>query len=75
MQDLQRIIKIIQQTCADKNISVNKALTESGVGKDLTANMRKGQIPSVDKFSKLADYLSISVDCLLGRTDKPEVNK
>ena len=75
MQDLQNIIEIIQQVCGGKNISVNKALTESGVGKDLIANMRKNQIPAMNKFADLADYLDCSVDYLLGRTDNPEVNR
>jgi transcriptional regulator with XRE-family HTH domain len=55
--------------------SIAKALIESGAGKDLLVNMRKGQTPSVDKFKLLADYLDCSVDYLLGRTDVPEVNR
>ncbi len=31
--------------------------------------------PNVDALPKLADYFNVSVDYLLGRTDKPEVNR
>lgn len=75
MQDLQTIIETIQNLCSSKKISANKALLESGVGKDLIANMRKGQNPTINKISDLADYLDVSVDYLLGRTENPEVNK
>jgi transcriptional regulator with XRE-family HTH domain len=59
-----------------RGVSPNKAFTESGVGKDFIANLRKGQaIPTARKFLSLADYLDCSVDYLLGRTDVPEVNR
>lgn len=75
MNDLPEIINTVQNVISDKKLTVNKALTESGAGKDFIANMKKGRIPSVQKFSALADYLDCSVDYLLGRTDKPEVNE
>ena len=31
--------------------------------------------PSLEAAEKIADYLDCSVDYLLGRTDKPEVNR
>lgn len=75
MQNLPEIITTIQSLISNKGLSVNKTLVESGAGKDFIANMKKGTIPSVNKFSSLADYLDCSVDYLLGRTDNPEVNK
>ncbi len=36
---------------------------------------RKGGNPSTEVLIKLADYFDVSVDYLLGRTDKPEVNR
>ena len=32
-------------------------------------------LPSADKLVELADYFGVSIDYLVGRTDKPEVNK
>jgi transcriptional regulator with XRE-family HTH domain len=37
--------------------------------------MSKGYMPLADRLCYIADYLGVSVDYLLGRTDKPEVNK
>lgn len=54
--------------------SVNAALTESGLSKDLISNMKKGSQVAVNRIAQLADYLHCSVDYLLGRTDVPEVN-
>jgi hypothetical protein len=36
---------------------------------------RRGAMLSGDKLGLIADYLDVSVDYLLGRTDKPEINK
>ena len=67
MENLDVIIEIIQSMIADKGTSVNKTLMESGAGKDFIANMKKGRYPSINKFAALADYLDVSIDCLIGR--------
>ena len=56
-------------------LSKNTLLINTGLNKSVFDNMKKGQIPSVDKIHKIADYLDCSVDYLLGRTDNPEINK
>jgi transcriptional regulator with XRE-family HTH domain len=33
------------------------------------------KLPTIQNLTKIADYLDVSVDYLLGRTDKPEVNR
>lgn len=70
VQNLQKIIEIIQRVCSENNISVNKALNESGVGKDLIANMRKGMTPAVDKIADLAAYLDVTMDYLVGLSEQ-----
>ena len=75
MNNLQFIIERVQLIVKEKKTNINRACIESGIGKDFIANMKKGQVPSVEKFSDLADYLNVSVDYLIGRTDNPEVNK
>lgn len=47
----------------------------ANMGKNLFDNMKRGTIPSVEKIHKIADYLNVSVDYLLGRTDNPTVNE
>ena len=75
MQDLQPLIERVQGAILLFGESPYKAFTESGAGKNFIANMRKGSMPSADKFMALADYLDCSVDYLLGRTDVPETNR
>ena len=35
----------------------------------------QGNVPHASILCKLADYFDVSVDYLLGRTDKPETNR
>ena len=52
--------------------SVNEVLIESGAGKNLLANMRQNKSPSIDRLTKLANYIGVSIDYLLtGKTDDP----
>ncbi|HAQ40136.1 MAG TPA: XRE family transcriptional regulator [Clostridiales bacterium] len=59
-----------------KGLKTNLMLTELGFNQSLLSDMKRyNTVPASDKLAKIADYLDISVDYLLGRTDKPEVNK
>ena len=60
---------------SEKGLSKNKLLINVELNKSVFDNMKKGQIPSVDKIHKIADYLDCSVDYLLGRTDNPNSHK
>ena len=51
-----------------------KQLADVGLGYNTMANM-KTSMPKADNLAKIADYLECSVDYLLGRTDKPDVNQ
>ena len=35
----------------------------------------EGTLPNGETLIKIADYLDVSIDYLVGRTDKPEINK
>ena len=43
---------------------------ESGAGRNLPDNIKRGAFPSVEKIVAIADSLGISVDALLGRENK-----
>lgn len=75
MYNLQIIEERIMSIAKASGLSKNKLLINANLNKSIFDNMKKGQIPSVDKIHVLADYLGCSVDYLLGRTDNPEVNK
>jgi len=75
MYNAQILISRLEKRISIRGTSATKALDESGAGKDMIANLKKGQTPTVSKVQAIADYLGCSVDYLLGRTDNPEVNR
>lgn len=75
MYNLQIIEERIMSLAKNRELSKNRLLINTNLNKSVFDNMKKGQIPSVDKIHTIADYLDCSVDYLLGRTDNPEVNK
>lgn len=62
----------IEKICSSLNLSVAYIEAESGAGKGLIGNLRKGSAPSVDKVAKLADFLGVSTDYLLGRVEEDD---
>ena len=67
-----RFIQILQE----KNLTAYKAAKETGISQGLMNEYKNGvKLPTVQNLVKIADYLGCSVDYLLGRTDKPEVNR
>ena len=72
MDILPKTLLLIEQN----NINASKLSKEIGISSGLISQWKKGlQKPSLDVVVKIADYFNISVDYLLGRTDKPEINK
>lgn len=58
------------------NVS-NKDLSQNvGVSSGNISDWKSGRSkPNIDTIIKIADYLDVSVDYLLGRTDRKEVNR
>lgn len=75
MYNLQILEDRIMSIAKKQGLSKNKLLINVKLNKSVFDNMKKGQVPSVDKIHIIADYLDCSVDYLLGRTDNPEINK
>ena len=71
---IEIMIARITKMCSERGISTNQFGVQSGAGKDIVANMKKGSLPTSDKLVKSADYLECSVDYLLGRTDEPNIS-
>ena len=69
--DVAARIKLISKS---KKIVLRQMFNDIGMGFNTMANM-KTSMPKADTIAKIADYLDCSVDYLLGRTDKQEVNK
>lgn len=63
----------IQQS---RDITGYRIAKETGISQGLMASYNRGEkIPTVNNLVKIADYLDCSVDYLLGRTNKPEINR
>lgn len=58
------------------NITPYRVAKETGISQGLMAEYARGnKIPTAQNLVKIADYLDVSVDYLLGRTDVKEVNR
>ena len=76
MHNPQTVANVIKITAQNKGVSVAQMLRDCGINKDLISTTQsKGYYPRVDALAAIADYLDVSVDYLLGRTDIPEVNR
>lgn len=69
--------QIILNTLKIRGISAYKLSKETGISESLFSKWKKNPTSEIssNNLAKIADYLDCSVDYLLGRTDKPEVNK
>jgi hypothetical protein len=74
VMNIEQMIKKIEASAKQRGVSRTKLLQDCGV-RSYVDNLKKGRLPKVDTISKIADYLNVSVDYLLGRTENPEVNK
>ena len=72
MQLSQRLTCVMQS----RNISAYKLSKDTGISDRLIGYWKNGdKLPVSDNLLKLAEYLDVSTDYLLGRTDNPDVNK
>ncbi len=59
-----------------RGITQKEVFTAIKVSKRNYQSFEYGEVkPSCDKLIALADYFDVSIDYLVGRTDKPEINK
>lgn len=70
--DVDKIESSIKTLSAKKRVTVNKALLESGAGKNFISNMKDGKTPGVDKIIALSNYFYVPVDEILGRKLAPK---
>ena len=62
------VYKIIDELLKEKGISGAKLCADLGMSRSFMTELRKGRIKSVrlETAQKIADYLGVSVSCLLG---------
>ena len=66
----------IQNLRTDNDLTIKTISAEIGLHRDVYARYEEGlrDVPT-DVLIKLADYYNVSIDYLLGRTNKKEVNR
>jgi transcriptional regulator with XRE-family HTH domain len=66
----------IKMIAKAKGIKTGIMLKDCGVNKDSLSTMQsKGCLPRTETLAKIADYLDVSVDYLLDRTDNSDSHK
>ena len=59
-------VQNVKHLCEGRGISPTAACKESGVGTSFIPDIKRGRIPSIDKFEKLALYLGVTISQLIG---------
>lgn len=75
MYNAQLLKDIINEICKSKDISVSALLRECDLNHNTVQQITDKKGLSCFSLARIADYLDVSVDYLLGRTDNPEINK
>lgn len=75
MYNSQETSNKIKQVAKQKNITLKKMLSDCGLGINLISQMAKGHAASAANLLKIADYLNVSVDYLVGRTGESDIDK
>lgn len=75
LYDSTMIVKRIKHLLLDKDMTAKTMLSDLGMGINTLRQIESGRALSYLSFAKIADYLDVSIDYLLGRTDNPEVNR
>ena len=65
----------IKLVCKKRNINAKQMLSDCSLGANAIQQINDTNGMASFSLAKIADYLGVSVDYLLGRTDNPEVNK
>lgn len=73
MYTAQFTIDRIQSTIKEKGYTQKSVLSECGINENTLKRMTDNKGISSFYLAKIADYLNVSVDYLLGRTDNPEI--
>ena len=75
MYNTQEAAERIKALLKSQHKSVSGMLDTLGFGVNTISEFSKGKAISCISLAKIADYLDCSVDYLLGRTDRKEVNR
>ena len=71
MYNPQNAADRLKKLLTDKRVTGKQMASDLDLGVNTLSNIRRGDVKSVETFIIIADYLGVSVDYLLGRTDDP----
>lgn len=74
MRNATEIAEIITQLVKDKGTNVKAMLQECQLNRGLIDGMKRGQMPSAEKLSIVAEYLNTTSELLLGTTNDSDYN-
>lgn len=74
MYNSQNLVENIKAIAKSKNVLVKEMLTDCDLNVNALNQMSDKKGISSFSLAKIADYLDVSVDYLLGRTETPEID-
>lgn len=76
MNNSQELANTIKSLAKSKKITIGQMLSDCHLSINTLSSMQSGgYLPRIETITKIADYLDVSVDYLLGRTDNPTSHK
>ncbi len=66
---------LLKNLCKENNTTVSKLCKDIGISPGVQSKWKAGKLPSGETLLKISNELNVSVDYLLERTNKTEVNK
>ncbi len=75
MYDTQDVASRIKQRARELKVQIRTLMAECGLGVNTVSQLANGRAISYISLALIADQLDCSVDYLLGRTDKPGINR
>lgn len=80
MTQCHRVIKVsrnnLKELRKSRNMTQIGLQMKTGIEQALISKFENGErIPPTETLIILADFYNVSIDYILGRTDKPEINK
>ncbi len=74
MYNSLQLANSIKSSAKSKGVSIGELLKSCELSINTMSNLNHGKSIAFDSLAKIADYLNVSVDYLLGRADSPEIN-
>ena len=72
MNNSQEIANLIRLQTSTQKVNISQMFSNIGLGKNTLSNLDNGSMIKADSLGKIADYLNVSVDYLLGRTSNSQ---